>query len=135
MKLCMGCMNEIEDHLSICPYCGFNETALRQEAYYLDPGTIIGGKYIVGRVLSYGGHTVSYMGMDAEKNRKVIVKEYLPSDFSTRSEGEKEVTIYSGDGQQQFEQVASFQSCLQMVAVTLYSLVTVFPSSAVLVSL
>lgn len=104
MKLCMGCMNEIEDHLSICPYCGFNETALRQEAYYLDPGTIIGGKYIVGRVLSYGGHTVSYMGMDAENNRKVIVKEYLPSDFSTRSEGEKEVTIYSGDGQQQFEQ-------------------------------
>ncbi len=104
MKLCMGCMNEIEDHLSTCPYCGFNETALRQESYYLDPGTIIGGKYIVGRVLNYGGHTVSYMGMDAEKNRKVIVKEYLPSDFSTRSEGEKEVTIYSGDGQQQFEQ-------------------------------
>lgn len=104
MKLCMGCMNEIEDHLSTCPYCGFNETTLRQESYYLDPGTIIGGKYIVGRVLSYGGHTVSYMGMDAEKNRKVIVKEYLPSDFSTRSEGEKEVTIYSGDGQQQFEQ-------------------------------
>lgn len=104
MKLCMGCMNELEDHLSTCPYCGFNETTLRQESYYLDPGTIIGGKYIVGRVLSYGGHTVSYMGMDAEKNRKVIVKEYLPSDFSTRSEGEKEVTIYSGDGQQQFEQ-------------------------------
>ena len=54
MKLCMGCMNEIEDHLSTCPYCGFNETALRQESYYLDPGTIIGGKYIVGRVLNYG---------------------------------------------------------------------------------
>lgn len=104
MKLCMGCMNEIEDHLSTCPYCGFNETTLRQESYYLDPGTIVGGKYIVGRVLSYGGHTVSYMGMDAEMNRKVIVKEYLPSDFSTRSEGEKDVTIYSGDGQEQFEQ-------------------------------
>lgn len=104
MKLCMGCMNEIEDHLSTCPYCGFNETTLRQESYYLDPGTIIGGKYIVGRVLNYGGHTVSYMGMDAEMNRKIIVKEYLPSDFSTRSEGEKDVTIYSGDGQEQFEQ-------------------------------
>lgn len=97
-------MEQIEDHLSTCPYCGFNEMELRQEAYYLDPGTVIGGKYIVGRVLSYGGHTVSYLGMDAEKNRKVIVKEYLPSDFSTRSEGEKEVTIYSGDGQEQFEQ-------------------------------
>lgn len=103
MKLCMGCMNQIEDHLKTCPYCGFNESTLRQESYYLDPGTIIGGKYIVGKVLSYGGHTVSYLGMDAEMNRKVIVKEYLPSDFSTRSEGEKEVTIYSGDGQIQFE--------------------------------
>lgn len=100
----MGCMNQIEEHLFTCPYCGFNETTLRQESYYLDPGTIVGGKYIVGRVLSYGGHTVSYLGMDAEANRKVVVKEYLPSDFSTRSEGEKEVTIYSGDGQEQFEQ-------------------------------
>lgn len=100
----MGCMNQIKEHLSTCPYCGFNETTLRQESYYLDPGTVVGGKYIVGRVLSYGGHTVSYLGMDAEANRKVIVKEYLPSDFSTRSEGEKEVTIYSGDGQEQFEQ-------------------------------
>lgn len=104
MKLCMGCMNQIEDHLTKCPYCGFNESMLRQESYYLDPGTVVGGKYIVGRVLSYGGHTVSYLGMDAEFNRKVIVKEYLPSDFSTRSEGEKDVTIYSGDGQVQFEQ-------------------------------
>lgn len=104
MKLCMGCMNQIEDHLSACPFCGFNEHTLRQESYYLDPGTVVGGKYIVGRVLNYGGHTVSYLGMDAEKNRKVIVKEYLPSDFSTRSEGEKDVTIYSGDGQVQFEQ-------------------------------
>lgn len=104
MKLCMGCMNQIEDHLSACPYCGFNESALRQESYYLDPGTVVGGRYIVGRVLSYGGHTVSYLGMDAENERKVVVKEYLPSDFSTRSEGETDVTIYSGDGQIQFEQ-------------------------------
>ena len=103
MKLCMGCMNEMEDHLTKCPHCGFDESTLRQESYYLDPGTIIGGKYIVGRVMSYGGHTVSYLGMDAEAERKVIVKEYLPSDFSTRSDGETEVTIYSGDAQEQFK--------------------------------
>ncbi len=103
MKLCMGCMNEIQDQLKTCPYCGFNETALRQESYYLDPGTVVGGKYIVGRVLSYGGTTVSYIGMDAEAGRKVIVKEYLPSDYSSRSEGEQGIIIYSGDAQEQFE--------------------------------
>lgn len=104
MKLCMGCMSEIEDRFTVCPYCGFNEAALQQESYYLTPGTVVGGKYIVGKVLRYGGHTVSYLGMDAEANRKVMVKEYLPSDFSTRSEGEQEITIYSGDAKTQFEQ-------------------------------
>lgn len=104
MKLCMGCMNQMEDHMSVCPYCGFNEAQLRQESYYLAPGTVVGGKYIVGKPMSYGGYTVTYLGMDAEKNRKVMIKEYLPSDFSTRSEGDTEVTIYSGDAQEQFEQ-------------------------------
>lgn len=104
MKLCMGCMNQIEDHLFTCPHCGFNEADLKQESYYLTPGTVMGGKYIIGKVLSYGGHTISYLGYDAEKNMKVVVKEYLPSDFSTRSEGETDITIYSGDAREQFEQ-------------------------------
>lgn len=104
MKLCMGCMENIEDQVTTCPYCGYDETTLRQESYYLDPGTVVGGKYIVGRVMGYAGYTIAYLGMDAEKNRKVMLKEYLPSDFSTRSEGEKEVTIYSGDALEQFEQ-------------------------------
>ena len=104
MKLCMGCMTNIEDNCTTCPHCGYDETTLRQESYYLDPGTVVGGKYIVGRVIRYGGYTVTYLGMDAEHNRKVFVKEYLPSDFSSRAEGETEVTIYSGDALEQFEQ-------------------------------
>lgn len=104
MKLCMGCMNQMDEKMTVCPHCGFNEAAFRQESYYLNPGTVIGGKYIVGKALSYGGYTVTYIGMDAEKTLKVMIKEYLPSDFSTRSEGEMDVTIYSGDACEQFEQ-------------------------------
>lgn len=104
MKLCMGCMQQVEDHAIACPYCGYNETAVQQEEYYLRPGTVIGGKYIAGRVLRYGGDVIKYIGMDAERDRKVTISEYLPSDFSTRSEGETEVTIYSGDALEQFNQ-------------------------------
>lgn len=104
MKLCMGCMNQIDEKMTVCPHCGFNEATLKQESYYLKPGTVVGGKYIVGKALSYGGYTVTYLGLDAEKNRKVMIKEYLPSDFSTRPEGDTEVTIYSGDACDQFEQ-------------------------------
>lgn len=104
MKLCMGCMQEIEDNDITCPHCGYNETTLQQEEYYLRPGTVVGGKYIVGRVLKYGGDVIKYIGMDAEQNRKVTISEYLPSDFSTRSKDESEVTIYSGDALEQFNQ-------------------------------
>lgn len=103
MKLCMGCMNQIEEHITTCPYCGFNEKTNRQESYYLNPGTVVGGKYIVGKVMSYSGYTISYIGMDAESERKVVIREYLPSDFATRSEGETDITIYAGDAVQQFE--------------------------------
>lgn len=103
MKLCMGCMNQIEEHITTCPYCGFNEKTNRQESYYLKPGTIVGGKYIVGKVMNYSGYTISYIGMDAESERKVVIREYLPSDFATRSEGETDITIYAGDAVQQFE--------------------------------
>ena len=102
MKLCMGCMNQIEDGQITCPICGYNEKELVQETYYLAPGTVIGNKYIAGRVLEYGGYSVTYLGYDGEKNQKVTIREYLPSDFSTRAKDELDVTIYSGDAYEQF---------------------------------
>ena len=76
----MGCMNEIEDHL--CQSLFKLYLAVPGINRYVFLSLRTGRKYIVGRVLNYGGHTVSYLGMDAESSRKVIVKEYLPSDFS-----------------------------------------------------
>lgn len=104
MKLCLGCMEQISEQSVSCPFCGFNETADKQESYYLKPGTIVGRKYIIGRVIKYGGCVVKYIGMDAEKEQKVAISEYLPSDFSTRCQGEAEVTIYSGDAVEQFRE-------------------------------
>ena len=58
MKLCLGCMEQMEDSVTTCPHCGFNEVTFTQESYYLTPGTIVGGKYILGKVVKYGGYTV-----------------------------------------------------------------------------
>ncbi len=104
MKLCMGCMEEIEDAVSRCPYCGYNEREDVRESFYLLPGTVVSGKYIVGKAEGYGGFGITYMGWDAEAERKVVIKEYMPSDFATRAKGELGVTIYSGDAKSQFEE-------------------------------
>ena len=35
MKLCLGCMEQMEDSVTTCPHCGFNEVTFTQESYYL----------------------------------------------------------------------------------------------------
>ncbi len=103
MIRCMGCMEEIEEGQAKCPYCGYEQNAGVKEAYYLLPGKILGQKYVVGKVLGYGGFGVTYIGWDAELERKVAIKEYLPSDFATRSYGAERLTVYSGEATIQFQ--------------------------------
>ena len=103
MKLCMGCMEQIDDQLKVCPYCGYIEVAGVEEAYYLVPGTMLQGRYMLGKVLGYGGFGITYIGYDRTLQKKVAVKEFFPSDYATRRFGAKEILVYSGDAYEQFQ--------------------------------
>lgn len=111
MTRCMGCMAEISETEEVCPHCGYKKNTDVKEAYYLLPGKVVGEKYMIGKVLGYGGFGVTYIGWDATLRRKVAIKEYLPSDFATRSYGTKALTVFSGEATEQFEAgLASFIS-------------------------
>ena len=101
-KLCLGCMTEYDDNFTICPYCGYVEGAGAVESYHLAPGTILQGKYVVGRSIGHGGFGVTYIGYDAQLRRRIAIKEYLPTEFSTRCNGELTVSVFSGDKEKQF---------------------------------
>lgn len=103
MERCLGCMAEVPEGEEICRHCGYQKGTDVKEAYYLLPGKIVGEKYLIGRVLGYGGFGVTYIGWDTTLNRKVAVKEYLPSDFATRSYGTELLTVFSGEATVQFE--------------------------------
>ncbi len=103
MIRCMGCMEEIPEGEGICRHCGYQQGTDVKEAYYLLPGKVVGGKYMIGKVLGYGGFGVTYIGWDNTLRRKVAVKEYLPSDFATRSYGTELLTVFSGEATVQFE--------------------------------
>ena len=103
MKRCMGCMAEIEDLFEICPICGYKKNTPPREAYHMQPETILYGRYIVGRVLGYGGFGVTYIGYDAQLERKIAIKEFLPSTFATRMPGFTQVTVYGGEATEQFK--------------------------------
>ncbi len=101
MSLCLGCMDEKGDSY-ICPYCGYVEGTPPKESYHIKPGEILHGKYIIGKVLGYGGFGITYIALDYTLGRKVAIKEFLPSDFATRMPGEKCVTVYNGEATHQF---------------------------------
>ena len=73
-KRCMGCMEEFQEDFHFCPNCGYEDGAPPKEAYHLKPGSMLKGRYIVGRVLGFGGFGVTYIGYDTVLNHKVAIK-------------------------------------------------------------
>ena len=102
MKRCYGCFEEYEDGLDLCPHCGHEDGEGAEEALHLEPGTVLKDTYIVGKVLGYGGFGVTYLGWNTVLEQKVAIKEYLPSEFSTRMQGQTKVTVFNGDKSEQF---------------------------------
>ena len=101
-KRCLGCMKTYDEQFDVCPHCGYVDGTPAKEAYHLIPGTMLHHRYIVGKVIGYGGFGVTYAGWDMTLEQKVAIKEYLPSEFATRVTGEENVTVYSGEKANQF---------------------------------
>ncbi len=103
-QLCMGCMKEYDDQFDICPYCGYAVNTPPKQSYHIRPGSMLRQRYIIGKVLGYGGFGITYVGWDKLMERKVAIKEYLPSEFATRMPTQQKVTVYSGDKAEQFRE-------------------------------
>ena len=74
LNLCYSCMKE-KGAPGPCPHCGFDESAYEPAPHHLPPGTILYGKYLIGRVLGEGGFGITYVGWDLNLEMKVAVKD------------------------------------------------------------
>ena len=101
-RRCMGCMELIGENDEYCENCGYLNNNESTQPLNIKPGTIIGDKYIVGKSIGSGGFGVTYIGWDTVLERKVAIKEYLPSEFATRNYGQTQVTVFSGEKADQF---------------------------------
>ena len=52
-KLCLRCMRKIGSN-SVCPYCR-NEKSAPQKEPYLPLKTVVGGRYLIGKVVDSNG--------------------------------------------------------------------------------
>ena len=80
--LCMGCMHPSET--PVCPVCGWHKKMRQADSHCLPPATCLQERYVVGRVLGYGGFGVTYLGWDSTLNVRTAIKEYFPTGLAVR---------------------------------------------------
>ena len=102
MSVCFNCFQELNSN-GPCPHCGW-DGASQTEKYplALQPGSILNGRYTVGRVLGQGGSGVTYIALDDQTKERVAIKEYLPTEFAGRHAGSCAVQVYSGERREYF---------------------------------
>lgn len=93
--LCLGCMTNKGDALE-CPRCGYVE-GTPQVLPYLEPGTLLLDKYIVGKRLRANGEGVTYIGFDITGKKRVTIREYLPKTLCSRVKDDDNIIIASGN--------------------------------------
>ncbi|MBQ2903149.1 MAG: serine/threonine protein kinase [Clostridia bacterium] len=94
MQRCFGCMREFGKQYEVCPHCGYVVGTAPKIKSHLFCGTVLSGRYMLGKVLGHGGFGITYIAWDKKLNRPVAVKEFFPNALSTRSEGETHVSCY-----------------------------------------
>jgi len=81
---CISCFKQHKASTNPCPDCGYNEFTADLSPHLLRPRTILGGKYLVGKVIGQGGFGITYVGWDLNLGLRIALKEYYPSGFVTR---------------------------------------------------
>lgn len=84
-KLCLRCMRKIGDNDS-CPYCR-KEDSLPQKDPFLPLKTVVGGRYLVGKLVSSNSEGATYYAFDMEEKIPVTLRELFPKGVLSRGDG------------------------------------------------
>ncbi|MBQ8515394.1 MAG: protein kinase [Ruminococcus sp.] len=85
-KLCFGCMLNTDYHNGTCQRCGYNEN-VAVNAVFIQPGTELNQRYIVGTALSMNGEGITYIALDRSIGCRVLLREYMPLNLCSRVDG------------------------------------------------
>ncbi len=102
IRVCPNCVRELSSPAA-CPHCGFDAAGYDPPPHQIKPGSILNGKYLVGRSLGEGGFGITYIGYDLNLEICVAIKEYYPNGFVTRQASvSTSVTPFTGTQGEQY---------------------------------
>ncbi len=85
-KACVNCFSAVDINDQVCPYCGFDCSDAEYHSYAIAGGTLLNGRYVIGRVIGTGGFGITYLGYDIQCEKVIAIKEYYPSGVAVRSD-------------------------------------------------
>ena len=99
-RFCGNCFNNSLNDQQICTICGFNNKLNHIKApHSLPAGTILNGRYIIGRVLGQGGFGITYTARDHQTGQLVAIKEFFPDSMATRTDRTTVTPFYGERGE------------------------------------
>ncbi len=103
---CDYCFEQIAPN-SECPNCHLTPAKYKTEPGLLMPGSVLAGKYVIGRTIGRGGFGATYLAFSTKNNSVVAIKEYYPIGIAHRNEGESRITVLSSDKENLFQKGAN----------------------------
>ena len=101
-RICYNCFTDSLDEAGVCTRCGYDGAKNREKfPQPLPQGSILYGRYIIGRVLGQGGFGITYLAQDYQTKERVAIKEFFPDTMATRTGGTT-VTPFSGERGENF---------------------------------
>lgn len=101
--LCGNCFANRDTPDSLCAACGYDPAADKERhPMALPTGSILNGKYIVGRVLGQGGFGITYLAWDYTLRTRVAVKEFFPEGVAVRQAGAAAAALISQEAREPF---------------------------------
>lgn len=82
-RVCPSCLIELTGDEQRCPACG-EDAQWENQPHQLPVGTVLRGRYLVGRCIGEGGFGITYAGRDTVLEMKVAIKEYYPTGIVNR---------------------------------------------------
>ena len=93
-QLCLGCMFPLSEG-AVCPKCGYAPDS-DYDDNYRRPGTVLAGRYLIGRVLRKNSEGATYMGYDKNLQQRVKLREYFPYNIAVRDRSSGAVSPMEG---------------------------------------
>jgi len=88
---------------AVCGHCGWAEGTPPELPTQLAARTVLGEKYLLGKVLGQGGFGITYLAWDLLLNRKLAIKEYFPREICGRGRDDLTLQALSQRSQQDYQ--------------------------------